>query len=299
MNAEIACTTFECYLEQFRNNQRTTASFDSTTALIPIDFDSDEGDEMKPPTSAFRILFPILLIVGIFMLIAISVVLHRIVLKLVRKRWSSTLSRQRNTEESETSRRVNTVSQYTDNPPSYNQVLANIEEDSLPTYYQVMNGIVNLGFVNEVHVMQSSQSHDQTSTSNSADHLQQPTESVSSENIDESVPPPMYNTNERPTPENIVTNVNPTTNDIEDIIDSIAVPSRVSELVSRHSCTTLRGNLNKEQSRLPTTSSTLQSTSCCATSTVRNQSLLKATPILTLPRLFSYDRTVESESTPV
>uniref|UniRef100_F6RMJ5 Uncharacterized protein n=2 Tax=Ciona intestinalis TaxID=7719 RepID=F6RMJ5_CIOIN len=230
MSAEIACTTFECYLEQFRNNQRTIASFDSTTALIPIDFDSDGGDEMRPPTSAFRILFPILLILGIFMLIAISVVLHRIVLKLVRKRWSSTLSRQRNNDESETSRRVNTVSQYTDNPPSYNQVLANIEEDSLPTYYQVMNGIVNLGFMNEVHVMQSSQSQGQTSTSNSADHLtRQPTDSVSSENIDESVPPPMYNTNNRPTRVNIATNVNPTTNDIEDIIDSIAVPSRVSE----------------------------------------------------------------------
>uniref|UniRef100_H2YB23 Uncharacterized protein n=1 Tax=Ciona savignyi TaxID=51511 RepID=H2YB23_CIOSA len=248
---ELPCTTFECYLERFRENQVTSFS-ETTTSLIPLGGDDFEEKGNFPTSTSFRVIFPILLILGVFFIITIGLVLHRIVIKLVQKRWSLSLSGGSSPETSASSRNVPTVSQYVDSPPSYRQVLATIEQDQLPTYYQVMHGIVNLGFENETAPVQSprhTRARPSTSYNQNLGHNERnsTTDSLETQDSSDESPPPEYSSPSNPSPQHQLTQGGSSQtvstshlNNIDELIDSISVPSRISRAVYFHRSASVR-----------------------------------------------------------
>nr|CAB3262222.1 uncharacterized protein LOC100178799 [Phallusia mammillata] len=237
------CRDIQCLLDRLRGRTQSTTVSESqpamdTTTLRSFGIDDENDNQFFPVNSSFRILLPILLVLGVFILIAIGLIIHRLVIKVLRKRWVSRRSNNVQTTShgalrGTTHRRrgsggdVNTVSGYVDSPPTYRQVLDTIENgESPPPYYQVASGVVNIGFVDE-QADRSRDTNDQSNQVRSTNH-----ESVQTSDI---IPQSgAADTRSHRVPMTTMPPVETPRLRIDDIIDSISVPSNALESVTRN-----------------------------------------------------------------
>lgn len=143
------CTDFECYLESIRAQRNRVGSTTGrrSDGVIP----SNGNLDLIERNPNMRVIFPVLLVIGIFVILAIGFLIYRFAADYIRKRWlvwrnhgdnnnderrNRSRSRRRNGTE------INTISAeagFRDRPPSYRQVLASIQQSEPPPSYDTVS----------------------------------------------------------------------------------------------------------------------------------------------------------------
>lgn len=100
-----------------------------------------------PDSNYLSILLPVFLVIGVIVLVLVVFMLHRFISLLLKKRLrrgNNDSGSGQQTEHNESSRRID------DSPPSYRQMMGSVENgDMPPSYYEIVKGKVNLGFLPE------------------------------------------------------------------------------------------------------------------------------------------------------
>ncbi|XP_076806602.1 uncharacterized protein LOC143450079 [Clavelina lepadiformis] len=248
---------------QFRNVFGDLILFPTTTLrTTTTDF---MEDEILSSDSAMNIVLPILIVLGVLIIIAMGFLFHRIIVRVVRKREDPEMdiTPGRNVTGAEGHSAVNTVSgRYSRSPPSYGQVMAAIERQEMPpSYYQVVDGVVNLSFITDLETHSTrlpanATEADSSQSTTDANHTPDVPEQVASDipplelpqtpsgdfvapqgtstQRAPSVPAPPYRRSPMPPVEEPLPIV---IQDIDELVDSISVPSILSTSPAVHAST--------------------------------------------------------------
>jgi len=140
-----------CLIDRLSGRRPLISPFD---AIGPPGSDERNGPQRTttpaPESNYLSILLPVFLVIGVIVLVLVVFMLHRFISLLLKKRLRSSRHRRNNEGGSGQGDANEPSNGLDDNPPSYRQMMGSVENgDMPPSYYEIVKGKVNFGFLPE------------------------------------------------------------------------------------------------------------------------------------------------------